>query len=84
MSTYIVAFVVCDFEKNADPKSLLSIYSPPEVINDTEYSSKYIKSILWSLEEYLGRTYQFPKLDVIAVDDMVMTSMENWGLITVL
>lgn len=79
-----MAFIVCDFVKLVNPDWPLSIYSQPAVIKDTEYALSHFDSVRAALEVYLGRSFQYPKLDMIAIDDFLMGAMENWGLITYL
>lgn len=83
-STYIVAFIVCDFVNISNPNWPLSIYSQPAVIKNTEYALSHFDAVRAELESYLGRSFQYPKLDMIAIDDFLMGAMENWGLITYL
>lgn len=79
-----MAFIVCDFVKIVNPDWPLTIYSQPAVIKDTEYALSHFNSAREALEEYVGRSFQYPKLDMIAIDDFLMGAMENWGLITYL
>lgn len=83
-STYIVAFIVCDFVKIVRPDWPLTIYAQPLVIKDVEYALEHFNAARQALEVYVGRTFQYPKLDMIAIDDFLMGAMENWGLITYL
>lgn len=62
----------------------MSIYAQPAVIKDTAYALDHFSEVRSALETYLGRTYQYPKQDMIAIDDFLMGAMENWGLITYL
>lgn len=79
-----MAFIVCDFVRIVDSDWPLSIYSQPAVIRDTEYALSHFNSVRAELESYVGRSFQYPKLDMIAIDDFLMGAMENWGLITYL
>lgn len=83
-STYIVAFIVCDFEKKSRNDWPLSIYAQPWLLNDTAYALDHFNSVREALEDYVGRKFQYPKLDMIAIDDFLMGAMENWGIITYL
>lgn len=44
----------------------------------------HFNNVRMAMETYLGRTFQYPKIDMIAIDDFLMGAMENWGLITYL
>lgn len=83
-SSYIVAFIVCDFQKISLQGWPLSIYANPTVLPDTEYAMDHFNNVRMAMETYLGRTFQYPKIDMIAIDDFLMGAMENWGLITYL
>lgn len=83
-STYIVAFIVSDFVNTADPETNFKIYTQPARANDTAYAMKYAQTALKHMETYVDRQFQYPKLDMIAIDDFLMGAMENWGLITYL
>lgn len=83
-STYIIAFIVCDFVHVKHAEWPLSIYAQPAVIKDTSYALDHFNGVRAKLEEYVGRSFQYPKLDMIAIDDFLMGAMENWGLITYL
>lgn len=82
MSTYLVALAVSDFAtlKSADGK--LAVWARPTAVNDARYALSALEAFVKILETNLGHKYQLPKLDMIAVPDMGVGAMENWGLIT--
>uniref|UniRef100_A0A1L8E3A0 Aminopeptidase n=1 Tax=Nyssomyia neivai TaxID=330878 RepID=A0A1L8E3A0_9DIPT len=81
-SSYIVTFIVCDFVANKDPHTNFTIYSQPSKIEDTNFALEYHQEALHELELYLDRKFQYPKMDIIAIDDFLMGAMENWGIVT--
>lgn len=80
MSTYLVAFVVCDF------KSLQSgsfgTWAREESIKSSRYALEIGPEILNYLQEFFKIKYPLPKMDMIAIPDFAAGAMENWGLIT--
>lgn len=88
MSTYLVAFVVCDFgSKSAyteKSRIKVSIYAPEELLNQTDFALEVAKNVLEFYEEYYGIKYPMNKSDHIAIPDFSAGAMENWGLVTYL
>ncbi|XP_061673781.1 endoplasmic reticulum aminopeptidase 2 [Syngnathoides biaculeatus] len=85
MSTYLVAFVVCDFKSVTATTSSgvkVSIYADPEKWYQTHYALEVAVKMLDFYEEYFNINYPLPKSDLIAIPDFEMGAMENWGLIT--
>lgn len=98
MSTYLVAFAICDFKyvevahNNSFKISAfvdisqasfsVRIYTPQEQIDQVEYVSKITDSLLTFFEEYFDIKYALPKVDMIAIPNFLHGAMENWGLIT--
>ncbi|KJE90548.1 membrane alanine aminopeptidase [Capsaspora owczarzaki ATCC 30864] len=85
MSTYLVAFVVCDFVSvtSTTPGGVVvSIWTPPEIISQAEVALNVSAAILAYYESFFGVPYPLPKSDLIAIPDFNAGAMENWGLIT--
>nr|CAD7423764.1 unnamed protein product [Timema monikensis] len=87
MSTYLVAYIVCDFEY----KSVMTegkhpveyrIWARPDAINQTDYALEVGPKILQYYEKYFDYDYPLPKMDMIALPDFNSGAMENWGLVT--
>lgn len=85
MSTYLVAFVVCDFKSVTATTSSgvqVSIYAAPEKWQQTHYALEVAVKMLDFYEEYFNIPYPLPKQDLIAIPDFEAGAMENWGLTT--
>ncbi|XP_061585050.1 endoplasmic reticulum aminopeptidase 2 isoform X2 [Cololabis saira] len=85
MSTYLVAFVICDFKSVTATTSSgvkVSIYAAPEKRKQTHYALKVAVKMLDFYEEYFNIRYPLPKQDLIAIPDFQSGAMENWGLTT--
>ena len=85
MSTYLVAFAVCDF-KAVSGRSREGVYVrvivPSELREQTSYALETAMSILSYFQDFFAIPYPLNKLDLIAVPDFGAGAMENWGFIT--
>jgi len=87
MSTYLVAFVVCDFgAKSALTQSNVnvSVYAPREMLDQADYALSVATRVLDFYESYYNISYPLKKCDHIAIPDFSAGAMENWGLVTYL
>ncbi|KAH9512376.1 hypothetical protein Btru_039351 [Bulinus truncatus] len=85
MSTYLLAFIVCDFSftHNTTRNGVLyRAWSRPEAVSSTEYALGVGIKILTYFEDFFNVTFPLPKQDMIAIPDFAAGAMENWGLIT--
>uniref|UniRef100_A0A8C9TAW6 Aminopeptidase n=1 Tax=Scleropages formosus TaxID=113540 RepID=A0A8C9TAW6_SCLFO len=85
MSTYLVAFVVCDFRSVSGRTSTgidVSVYAIPEKWHQTHYALEAAIKLLEFYEKYFNIYYPLPKQDLIAIPDFQSGAMENWGLTT--
>ncbi len=84
MSTYLVAFLVGDFECTSGESDGVAIRAcaTPDKVALTPYSLQEAKAILHYYNNYFGIPYPLKKLDLIAIPDFEAGAMENFGAIT--
>ncbi|XP_067294258.1 endoplasmic reticulum aminopeptidase 2 [Pseudorasbora parva] len=85
MSSYLLAFIVCDFKSVSGLTATginISIYAVPEKWHQTHYALEAAVRLLEFYEQYFNILYPLPKLDLIAIPDFQSGAMENWGLTT--
>ncbi|KAM4744489.1 aminopeptidase Ey-like [Anableps anableps] len=87
MSTYLLAFVVCDFAyigTTPDAGVLIRIWARRKAIEEGQgnYALEKTGPILAFFENYYNSSYPLKKSDQIALPDFSAGAMENWGLIT--
>ncbi|EDV21351.1 expressed hypothetical protein [Trichoplax adhaerens] len=88
MSTYLLAFIICDFKynettvNNGVKVSKIRIYSPPHLLNNTGFATYTTKAQMEYFNTQTALPYDLPKSDLIAIPDFNSGAMENWGLIT--
>jgi len=85
MSTYLVAYVVGEFEyvegKTAEGV-VVRTYTPPGLKHEGVFSLDVAVKTLSYFSEFFAVAYPLPKLDLIAIPDFSAGAMENWGLVT--
>ncbi|KAM9460800.1 aminopeptidase N-like [Clarias gariepinus] len=88
MSTYLVAFIVCEFtftSKQKDNKDVMvRIWARKNAIEQGQgdYALNITQPILEFFVKYYNVSYPLSKSDQIALPDFNAGAMENWGLIT--
>uniref|UniRef100_A0A3Q4GII6 Aminopeptidase n=1 Tax=Neolamprologus brichardi TaxID=32507 RepID=A0A3Q4GII6_NEOBR len=87
MSTYLLAFVVCDFgyiQSDLGADVLIRIWARRKAIDEGQgkYALEKTGPILSFFENYYKIPYPLKKSDQIALPDFSAGAMENWGLIT--
>ncbi len=84
MSTYLVAFLVGDFQCTGGTSDGVAIRScaTPDQVQYTPYALNIAKFTLHYYDEYFGIHYPLKKLDLIAIPDFEAGAMENFGCIT--
>ncbi|NXI97345.1 AMPN Aminopeptidase, partial [Psophia crepitans] len=86
MSTYLLAFIVSQFEnvQNATGRVLIRIWGRPEAIAEGQgaYALQVTGPILDFFEKHYNTSYPLPKSDQVGLPDFNAGAMENWGLVT--
>jgi aminopeptidase N/puromycin-sensitive aminopeptidase len=84
MSTYLVAFLVGDFQCTAGEQDgvAIRVCSTPDKVALTPYGVDIAKYVLHYYNTYFGIPYPLKKLDLIALPDFEAGAMENFGAIT--
>ncbi|KAK5873553.1 hypothetical protein PBY51_018587 [Eleginops maclovinus] len=90
MSTYLLAFVVCEFTfitkpaGGPKPETLIRIWARRKAIEakQGDYALEKTGPILQFFQDYYKSPYPLKKSDQIALPDFSAGAMENWGLIT--
>lgn len=82
MSTYLVAFIVSDFEPSRNDDGT-KVWSRRDLVDDLKYADEQAQIYLNYFAEKLRVPYALPKMDVIAVPDFSAGAMENWGAVTI-
>src|SRR5580658_860008 len=84
MSSYLVAFLVGDFQCTSGESDGVAIRgcATPDKVALTPYSVEVAKYVLHYYDTYFGIHYPLKKLDLIALPDFEAGAMENFGAIT--
>eukprot|EP00795_Rhopilema_esculentum_P013378 gene13378-4237_t len=85
MSTYLVAFVVGEFdyvEGHTEDGIQVRVYTPLGKAEQGRFGLEVAIKTLPFYKDYFGIGYPLPKMDLIAIPDFAAGAMENWGLIT--
>ncbi|XP_062985565.1 aminopeptidase Q-like [Elgaria multicarinata webbii] len=86
MSTYITAFVVCNFDyvTTTERGKEIRIWATKDAVQKgfVNYALNITGPIFSFLEDLLNISYSLSKTDLIALPDTDNSAMENWGLIT--
>jgi puromycin-sensitive aminopeptidase len=85
MSTYLLAFIVGDFEyveKKTKNGVLVRVYVTPGKKHQTLFALDTAVKCLEFYEDYFDIKYPLNTLDMIAIPDFASGAMENWGAVT--
>jgi len=85
MSTYLLAFIVCDFaykESHTKRGNRIRVWSRKDAINSTDLALSVAENVLNYYEKFFNIPYPLPKIDLVAVPDFAAGAMENWGILT--
>eukprot|EP00079_Xenopus_tropicalis_P018894 XP_012808030.1 PREDICTED: aminopeptidase puromycin sensitive isoform X1 [Xenopus tropicalis] len=85
MSTYLVAFVVGEYdfvETRSSDGVLVRVYTPVGKAEQGKFALEVAAKTLPFYKDYFNVPYPLPKIDLIAIADFAAGAMENWGLVT--
>jgi len=85
MSTYLLAFIVGDFEyieSKTKNNVLVRVFTTPGKKYQAKFALSCAVKTLEFYEKYFDIAYPLPVLDMIAIPDFQSGAMENWGAIT--
>ncbi len=84
MSTYLVAFLVGDFQctSGAQDSVAIRVCATPDKVAFTPFGLDVAEYVLHYYNTYFGIPYPLKKLDLIALPDFEAGAMENFGAIT--
>ncbi|KJE93352.1 protease m1 zinc metalloprotease [Capsaspora owczarzaki ATCC 30864] len=86
MSTYLVAFIFCDFVGTSLPfhggAKNVTVWTRPDAQAQGLFSLQVAQNCTDFYESYFEIDFPLPKMDLIGIPDFISGAMENWGLIT--
>lgn len=85
MSTYLLAFLVGEFEyieTTNDEGVIVRVYTTAGKKEQGQFAMEVAAKTLSFYKDYFGIAYPLTKLDMIAVPDFAAGAMENWGAVT--
>ena len=84
MSTYLVAFLVGDFQCTSGESDgvAIRVCATPDKVALTPFGLDVAKRVLHYYNNYFGIPYPLKKLDLIGLPDFEAGAMENFGAIT--
>jgi aminopeptidase N len=84
MSTYLLAFLVGDFQctHGEEDGVKIGVCATPDKLELTHYGVDVAKYVLHYYDDYFGIHFPLPKLDLIGIPDFEAGAMENFGAIT--
>lgn len=81
--TFLVSYFVGEFESlNKDHPSSINVYSHLGNLYQIEYINRDMSSLLEVIKNYTGVKYALPKLDLLALPELGLDAVEQWGLNT--
>lgn len=71
-----------EFERKNNDTQRINIYTHKEYIDQVNYIEEKANSLLNLMEIYTYIPYENSKIDLIAIPDLSLNAMANWGLNT--
>lgn len=87
MSSYLLAFVISDFDHVSNEDDILPgetihrVWVRPGSKSKAPYALENSARVLKTLEDYVGFPYELPKVDSAGIPNKG-GAMENWGMVT--
>ncbi|XP_029033388.2 aminopeptidase N-like isoform X2 [Osmia bicornis bicornis] len=84
MSTYLVAFIVSDYECLEGTDKSFRVCTKSQAKEYGQYALDIGQKVIGKLNEYTGLNYNdyVKKMDQVTIKDFSPSAMENWGLVT--
>ena len=85
MSTYLLAFIVGDFEYISGKTNtgiLVRVFTTTNKKHQSKFALECAVKTIEFYEKYFDIPYPLPVLDMIAIPDFSSGAMENWGAVT--
>lgn len=86
MSTYLLAFVVGELQKQEattrDGVLVRTWATPAQPAQSLAFATQFGVRTIEFFNDYFATAYPLPKADLVALPDFSSGAMENWGLIT--
>lgn len=81
MSTYLVAFVVCDYIRVPNADGTVNMWTTSELVPHSKFAQQIAQRSGELLTQYTNSTHKVPKIDHVTSPEFSAGAMENWGLI---
>ncbi|XP_008559728.2 thyrotropin-releasing hormone-degrading ectoenzyme [Microplitis demolitor] len=82
MSTYLVSFVIADYEHVANNVGNITFWTKKDHKDDVRLAFEISQAALIALEKYTGIPYSLPKLDQVTIPQYSSVATEHWGIIS--
>lgn len=79
MSTYLLAFIISDFEYLSLEN--FRVWARADMLSSTQFARDFGPKILKYYEEFFSIPYPLKKTDFVALPDFAPDAMENWGIL---
>uniref|UniRef100_A0A336M823 CSON013169 protein n=1 Tax=Culicoides sonorensis TaxID=179676 RepID=A0A336M823_CULSO len=88
ISTYILAFVISDFDEISDnirEEHTFAVYARPNAIEQADFAYQIGPKLIKEFDKWNGISYYefqgVEKMDIAAIPDFSAGAMENWGML---